>query len=267
MDVTLDGETVLFPIVGDPIAQVKSPALLTRIMVARGVNGMVVPAHVSPGNLADFMAALRDIRNVGGLVITVPHKPAALALCDLPTERARIIGSVNVMRRQPDGAWVGDNTDGQGYVDGVAACGFEVAGKRALLIGVGGAGAAVAYEILQRGAKYLAIHDLDPARRDATLSTLEARFPGRVGEGSTDPTGFDFVANVTPAGMRPGDALPVAADKLTGREFVADAITKPEITPLLRIARGRGCNTMPGIGMFNAQAEILVDFLLGSETA
>ncbi|WP_372605540.1 shikimate dehydrogenase [Actibacterium sp.] len=263
MDVRLDGETQLFPIVGDPIAQVKSPALLTGIMVARAFNGMVVPIHVSAEKLEEFITSLRDIRNVGGVVVTVPHKPASLALCDQPSERARLIGSVNVMRRLPQGGWTGDNTDGQGYMDGVAARGFDVAGKRALLVGVGGAGAAVAYEILQRGASFLAIHDLDQTRRETTIAKLDARFPGRVGAGSSDPTGFDFVANVTPVGMRDGDPLPVEADKLTGREFVADAITKPEVTPMLKIARDKGCNTMPGLGMFNAQADILVDFLLG----
>jgi shikimate dehydrogenase len=267
MDVKLDGETCLFPIVGDPIAQVKSPALLTKIMVGRGANGMVVPAHVSPANLVAFIAAMRAMQNVHGIVVTVPHKSATLALCDHPTARAQIIGSVNVMRRAADGGWTGDNTDGQGYMDGVAACGFDIAGKRALLVGVGGAGSAVAYEILQRDAQFLAIHDVDATRRDAMIAKLESQFPGRVGAGSSDPTGFEFVANVTPVGMRDGDPLPVDASKLTGQEFVADAITKPEVTPMLQIARDKGCNTMPGLGMFNAQADILVDFLLGQGTA
>lgn len=265
MDIQLSGETHLFPIVGDPIAQVKSPGLLSQIMADRGENGLVVPTHVTANALTEFLTALRAVHNVKGLVVTVPHKSAALALCDQPSDRARLIGSVNVMRRSSDGGWIGDNTDGQGYMDGVAACGFDIAGKRALLVGVGGAGAAVAYEILQRGARFLAIHDLDDARRLATLANLETLFPGRVGPGSADPTGFEFVANVTPVGMRDGDPLPIEAVKLTGQEFVADAITKPEVTPMLKVARSKGCNTMPGLGMFNAQADILVDFLLGTQ--
>jgi shikimate dehydrogenase len=265
MDTLLSGETLLFPILGDPIAQVKSPNLLSSIMAERGTNGMVVPAHVAPETLDEVVAALRSVQNVHGIVITVPHKPAALQLCDQPSERATLIGSVNVMRRLPEGGWAGDNTDGQGYLDGVAACGFDVSGKRSLLVGVGGAGAAVAYEILQRGASFLAIHDLDDTRRKDTIGKLDALFPGRVGPGSSDPTGFEFVANVTPVGMRESDPLPIEVDKLTGQEFVADAITKPEVTPMLRIARDKGCNTMPGLGMFNAQADILVDFLLGTD--
>ncbi|MGB0748726.1 MAG: shikimate dehydrogenase family protein [Magnetospiraceae bacterium] len=169
------------------------------------------------------------------------------------------------MRKRPEGGWTGDNTDGQGYMDGVAARGFDIAGKRALLVGVGGAGAAVAFEILNRGAAFLAIHDVDQTRRETTIAKLDARFPGKVGAGTADPTGFNFVANVTPVGMREGDPLPVQAEKLTAAQFVADAITKPEETPMLKIARDKGCNTMPGLGMFNAQADILVDFLSGQE--
>ncbi|MGB0748725.1 MAG: hypothetical protein ACPGO3_08260 [Magnetospiraceae bacterium] len=74
MAVRLDGETQIFPIVGDPIAQVKSPALLTGIMNDRDYNGMVVPAHVAPADLEAFVTAMRSVQNVQGVVVTVPHK-------------------------------------------------------------------------------------------------------------------------------------------------------------------------------------------------
>lgn len=263
----IDGETRIFPIIGDPIAQVKSPALLSRGMAARGFNGLVIPVHVSADGLSDFMTCARKLHNVDGIVITVPHKPASLDYCDKLSERARFAGSVNVMRRQADGNWAGDNTDGQGYLDGVKACGFDIAGKRALLVGVGGAGSAIAYEILNRGANWLSIHDANVERRDAAIAKLASAFPGKVGAGSADPADFDFIGNATPVGMREGDPLPVEADKLVAAQFVADAITKPEVTPLLQAARARGCNTMPGLGMFNAQAEILVDILLAADVA
>ncbi|MGO4852402.1 shikimate dehydrogenase family protein [Phaeovulum sp. W22_SRMD_FR3] len=264
MDVTLTGETLLFPIAGDPIAQVKSPELLTRILVERGVNGIVMPAHVPAAEYPAFVAAMKATQNVRGLIATVPHKQATLALCDFPTERARFAGSVNVMHRRADGAWVGDNTDGQGYLNGVAACGYSVAGKRALLVGVGGAGAAIAYEILARGAAHLALHDADTARREAAIARLDARFPGKVSAGSADPTGYDFIGNATPVGMRAGDPLPIEAEKYERHQFVAECITQPEITPQLAIARAKGCATMSGLGMFNAQADLLVDAMTGA---
>ncbi|HET9068387.1 MAG TPA: shikimate dehydrogenase [Amaricoccus sp.] len=265
MDVTLNGETRLYYIVGDPIAQVKSPPALTAIMVERGANALVVPAHVAPADLDAFLAAARATQNVDGIVVTVPHKIAALAFCDEATERAAFAGSTNVIRRGSDGRWRGDNTDGQGYLDGIAAQGFEVAGKTALLVGAGGAGAAIAYEILARGAAHLKIHDIDTARRDRVVARLAERFPGRVAAGDADPTGVDLVANATPLGMREGDPLPVDADRLVAAQFVADVITRPEISPLLVEARRIGCATMPGAGMFDAQAELIVDRLLGRQ--
>jgi shikimate dehydrogenase len=263
MDIKLNGETLFYPIAGDPIAQVKSPGLLTDILNKRDINAVVVPAHVKSKDYAAFVKAMKAISNVGGLIATVPHKQATLPLCDHPTERATFAGSVNVMHKRDDGAWQGDNTDGQGYMNGVADCGFDIKGKRALLVGVGGAGAAIAYEILERDAAYLAIHDVNDTRRDATIARLSKRFPGKVGIGSADPTGFDFIGNATPVGMREGDPLPIEADKYKSHQFVADSITKPEITPQLKIAQSKGCAIMTGSGMFNAQAALLVDVMTG----
>ena len=126
MDVRLDGETRLYPIIGDPIAQVKSPALLTAMLVERGVNALVVPVHVVAADLDAWIDALKKTHNADGLVITVPHKIATLGHCDLPSERAVFAGSCNVMRRLSDGRWSGDNTDGKGYLDGIAKEGFDV---------------------------------------------------------------------------------------------------------------------------------------------
>lgn len=259
----LNGETRLFPIVGDPIAQVRSPQFLSEILARRSINAIVPPMHVKPVDLAVVMGVLRSTQNVGGIVVTIPHKVTCLSYCDAVSERAAFVGSVNIIRKTADGKLVGDNVDGIGYLDGIANEGGRVEAKRFLLVGVGGAGAAVAFEVLQRGASYLAIHDLNTERRDAIIQRLAAKFPNKVGVGSPDPTGFDFVANVTPVGMREGDAYPVDVRKLQAHQFVADAITRPEVSPLVAYARQLGCNTMLGAGMFNAEAEILVDFMTG----
>lgn len=264
MDVTLNGETRLFYVIGDPIGQVKSPGSLTAIMVARGVNALVVPAHVAVADFPAFMAAAKATQNVDGMVVTVPHKIAALDFAEETSERTRFAGSTNVMRRLASGGWSAENTDGIGYLDGAAKAGFDPAGRTALLVGAGGAGSSIAYEILFRGATHLAIHDVDATRRDRVISRLAERFPGKVGPGSADPTGVDLVANATPLGMREGDPLPVEVAKLVATQFVADVITRPEISPLIAAARAAGCGTMPGSGMFNAQAELLVDRLLGT---
>ncbi len=260
---TITGETRLFPILGDPIAQVRSPRFLTEILDRRGENAIVPPMHVSPADLASTVAVLKKTHNVGGLVITIPHKIPTLALCDELTERAQFVGSVNIVRKREDGSLIGDNVDGIGYVDGIKKLGFDVEGKRALLIGAGGAGSAVAFEILDRGASYLGIYDIDPDRLAGLVKRLDDRFPGRVGVQRNDPEGYDLIANVTPVGMRPGDPYPVDVKKFHKSQFIADAITKPEVSPMVELARSLGCSTMTGEGMFNAEAEILVDYMLG----
>lgn len=265
MSLVLNGETRVFPIVGDPIAQVKSPGLLTSRLADMDQNAVVVPAHVTPADFVTFMAGLKATKNINGLVITVPHKQATLAHCDRLTTRARFAASVNVMRRT-DAGWIGDNTDGMGYVDGIVAAGGAIESKRVLLVGAGGAGSAIAYEFLARGAAHLAIHDIDAARRDALIARLEPAFPGQLSQGSSDPTGFDIVANATPLGMRDGDPLPVEVDKMHPGQFAACPITKPVQSPFIEAAQAKGCLTMPGLGMFKAQEGLLVDALLTLET-
>ncbi|WP_238363991.1 shikimate dehydrogenase family protein [Mesobacterium pallidum] len=264
MTLALNGETQVVFIIGDPIAQVKSPALLTARFIARGVNAVCVPGHVSADKVDGFFARLDVLQNAPGVVITVPHKQAAMTFCDHLTARARHAHSVNVMRRTDTG-WVGDNTDGQGYVQGIKAAGGTVADARVLLVGAGGAGAAIAYEFLAEGAAQLAIHEIDTARRDALIARLEPAFPGRLSIGSDDPTGFDIVANATPLGMRAGDPLPVQVNKLTAAQFAACPITKPTRSPFIEAAAAIGCQTMPGLGMFQAQEELLVEALLTLE--
>lgn len=257
----IDGDTAVFPILGHPIGQVKSPGALSRIMAARGFNGIVVPVHVLPQDLPGWLSQVHTVQNVTGFIVTVPYKAAVLEFCTRTTARARAAEAVNIVLR--DGAgWVGDATDGQGCLDGIAAEGFDVAGKPALLVGAGGAGAAIAHEILARGASDLALHDIDSARRDRLLARLEADFPGRARPGGRDPRGFALVANATPLGMRPDDPLPVDVALLSAGQFVSDVVTRPAVTPLIAAARAAGCGTMTGTAMFDAQAVLLADLLM-----
>jgi len=260
----LNGETQVVFIIGDPIAQVKSPALLSARFAAQGENVIVVPGHVTAKTLPTFMAGLDTLQNSHGLVITVPHKQAMLEYCDRITDRARYAGSVNVMRRTEAG-WIGDNTDGMGYVNGILASGGVIAGKRVLLVGAGGAGCAIGYEFLVQEAAQLAVHDVDATRRDGFIARLSEAFPGQVSVGSSDPSAFDIIANATPLGMKVDDPMPVDVEKLNSDQFVACPITKPEVSPFIVAAREKGCATMPGIDMFKAQEGLLVEALKSLE--
>jgi shikimate 5-dehydrogenase len=253
-----NGETAVVPIVGDPMVQVKSPAGLTAELHARGANIAVVPAHFSPVDLDAFLSGVRVTRNCPAIIVTVPHKAAALAACDGITDRARLAGSVNVIGRTTAG-WSGDNTDGAAFLDALAAAGGAVAGRTVLLVGAGGAGSAIAAEFLARGAARIAVHDTDAARRDSLIGRLRAAYAGRVGVGSPDPAGFDIVANATPMGMRFGDPLPVDVSRMTAKQVAACVITRPEVSPFVAAARAIGCPTVTGAQMFAAQQTVLAD--------
>lgn len=258
----LSGATRVIAIVGDPIAQVKSPAGVTRALNELGRDCVVIPAHVSSGEFDAFMRGASAARNFDGLIATVPHKFAARAHCATTSEHAAFLGAVNIMRRNPDHRWHGDLLDGTGFVAGIERAGCRPRGLHALLIGAGGAGSAIALALLDAGVSMLAVHDDDGGRRDALRARLEARHPGRTRIGSRDPAGVDLIVNATPCGMRAGDPLPVDIAGLTPAMFVADVITVPEVTPLLQAARGAGCGTQTGVGMFAAVAQLMVDFLV-----
>lgn len=255
------GATRVIFIVGDPIAQVKSPAGLTRALRERAVDAVVVPAHVAPADLAAWAAAALAMRNCDGVIVTVPHKFAALALCAAASPRALSVGAANVLRHDTaSGGWFGDLCDGQGYVAGLRSAGCEPRGLRALLVGAGGAGSAIAHALVDAGVAALALHDADPARREALAHKLRGYGSLLPLQGSTDPSGFDLVINATPAGMQVGDPLPVDVSRLSAQAFVGDVVTLPAITPLIAAALARGLGTLTGAGMFAAVCELMVDF-------
>lgn len=263
-----NGATRVIYIVGDPIAQVKAPSGVTTLMRSRGADAVCVPAHVAPQDLAGWCAAIRLQRNVDGIIVTVPHKFAALPLCDDLTARARSIGAVNILRRHaPTGGWLGDMCDGDGHVAGLKAAGLVLEGRRALLVGAGGAGSAIAHALVDAGVAALDLHDADATRREALADKLRRYAAGRaaplaLGIGRADPTGYDLVTNATPLGMTADDPLPIDVSRLSPSTFVSDVVTQPALPPLIEAARARGCATLTGIGMFEAVRDRIVDFYL-----
>jgi shikimate dehydrogenase len=257
------GATRLYVIVGDPIAQVRSPAGVTEEFVARGRNAILVPVQVAPVDLADFLSVAGRLKNLDGIVATIPHKFACYQACASATDRAHFLQTVNLMRRRADGTWHGDMVDGLGFLGAARAKGIDPRGMRALLVGAGGAGSAIALALVEAGVSELAIHDSATERRDALIDRLNQLGKGRARVGSADPTGFDFVANATPAGMKEGDPLPVDVTKLAPSTYCGCVITVPEIPPFITAARKIGCVTATGTDMYRQQQGIIVDFLLG----
>ncbi len=262
MSQPLSGASRVHFIVGDPIAQVKSPAGVSQAFHARGHNAYVMPAHVAPADLAAWLAGVSLARNVDGIIVTVPHKFAVFDLCASTSERATFLRTVNTLRRNADGTWHGDMFDGLGFVEALRDNGCLLQGRKALLVGAGGAGSAIAHALVMAGVSALAIHDEDNARRTTLVERLATLKQCPVTHGTADPRGFDLVLNATPVGMREGEPIPVQVDRLTSNQFVGCVITAPAVTPLIAAARAQGCATVTGTQMFGRVRDLMVDFLL-----
>jgi len=259
----LSGATRVHFIVGDPIAQVKSPAGVTQAFQARGHNAICIPAHVPPADLAAWVAGVSLAKNVDGIIVTVPHKFACFDLCATTSERAAFLKTVNTMRRNADGTWYGDMFDGLGFVSAMQDKGCQPDGKAALLVGAGGAGSAIAHALVMAGVSALAIYDEDTVRRTTLVNRLDGLGRCPVSHGTADPSGFDIVLNATPVGMKQADPYPLEVSQLTSTMFVGCVITQPAVTPLVAAARAQGCSTMTGADMFGKVRDLMVDFLLG----
>jgi shikimate dehydrogenase len=267
MNINLTGATRLHIIVGDPIQQVKSPGGLTRAFADHGHDGILVPVQVGVEDLGDFLKSADKLKNLDSIVVTVPHKFSCFKHCKSATERATFLGATNLMRRRSDGGWHGEMVDGIGFVGALRARGYDPKGKRALQIGAGGAGSAIALALVDAGLRELALHDEDAGRRDSLISRLNALGKARVVAGSPDPAGFDLVANATPAGMKAGDPLPVDVSKLSPATFVGCVITVPAVSPIVEAARKLGCPTSTGTDMYHALQQSMVDFLLAPQAS
>ncbi|SAL12177.1 shikimate 5-dehydrogenase [Caballeronia turbans] len=263
LDAGLSGATRVYFIVGDPIAQVRSPSGVTAALRAAERDAIVIPAHVAPDDLDAFFAGIARLQNCDGVIITVPHKFSATAYCKSLTDEGAFLGAVNMLKRDADGTWHGGASDGIGMVAALRDAGCEPKEKRALLIGAGGAGSAIGHALVDAGVASLAIRDFDAGRTGALASRLAALGRGAVSVADDAPAeSYDLIVNASPAGMRPGDPLPIDVSRLPPTAFVGDVVTKPPLTPFIEAARARGCTTVTGTQMFGRVCDAIVAYLL-----
>ncbi|MBR8192850.1 shikimate dehydrogenase [Burkholderia vietnamiensis] len=264
LDEGLSGATRVHFIVGDPIAQVRSPKGVTAALREAGLDALVVPAHVAPDDLAAFFAGITPMRNVDGVIITVPHKFSAAGFCTSLSDEAAFLGAANTLRRTADGGWHGGMFDGTGFVAALGDAGCDLRGKRALLVGAGGAGSAIGHALVTAGVASLDVRDNDAARTASLVDRLATLQRGTVRVAAADvvPESFDVIVNASPMGMRADDPLPVDVSRVPATTFVGDVVTKPPLTPFIEAARARGCRTVTGTQMFARVCDRMVAFLI-----
>jgi shikimate dehydrogenase len=257
----ITGATRLLALVGDPVDKARSPEGFTRLFELNGHDAIMIPVHVTSGELARVMAGLKAMRNLDGIVATMPHKSAAAAFADEVHETGRLVGAVNALRRRADGRWEADMFDGRGFVAGLQARGHDPAGKRVALIGAGAAGSAIAVSLCQSGIAALSVHDLDGTKGERLVALVRSAFPKVDARAAVpDLATAHILINATPLGMRPGDRLPWDLGDLRPATLVGDVTTKPEVTPFVAAARAAGAPTVTGRDMFEGQLRELGAF-------
>lgn len=258
---TVTGETRLYVVIGDPIAQVRSTHLYNSLAAKGGHDAVFAPLQFSAEEFETALSALRIFKNLAGIIPTIPHKARMLDMVDEARPRARMVGAVNSIRVEPDGRWIGEAFDGVGYVEGLKANGHDPRDKSVQLLGAGGAGASMAFALAEAGISHLRLYDIDSGKAEKVAAGLAEHFPGLGVElGPADPKLVDIVANATPMGMLPEDPLPIDPDLLVSGQLVTDMIMKPPVTPLLEAATAKGCPTVGGYEALKGQASTNMAF-------
>lgn len=252
---------VLVGLIGSAIQASLTPALHMKEGKEQGLSYRYELFDLDriAGGPASFKSVLSSAQEQGyaGVNITHPCKQSVLPLLDELSPDVRALGAVNTVVFS-QGRKIGHNTDWWGFAESFKLGLKGVNTRRVVLLGAGGAGAAVGYAMLELGAAHLDIFDLDPERMHALVATLQSRFRTQHVEAVEDLTAAmtqaDGLVHATTTGMAKNPGLPLPAALLRAQQWVVEIVYFPIETELLRVARSLGCRTLDGGGMAIYQA-------------
>lgn len=257
----ITGKTTLIAHLGYPTAAFKAPMIYNPWFDMKGIDAVVIPMGVEATDYPEVLRALFRLTNIRGALVTMPHKVTTTHLVDELSTTAKVAGSANAILLRPDGSLLGDMFDGAGFVRGVARKGQVIAGRRALVVGSGGVGSAIAASLAEAGLAAIGVFDAAAASAEGLASRLRENYPAlEVTTGSKDPAGYDIVVNATPMGMNEGDPLPIDINRVRPGTFVGEVVMKEEFTLLLRKAREKGCPVQVGSDMLFEQIPAYLEF-------
>ena len=243
-------------VIGSPIAHSRSPALHGYWLRRYGIKGHYIPMDVAQSELRDALQTLPKLGFVG-LNVTIPHKETVLALADIVTDRAALIGAANTLIFRKDGKIFADNTDGSGFIANLRqeAPHWAPASGPAVVFGAGGAARAVIAALIEVGAPEIRLANRTRARADALRSDFGAKVHVHdwVQAGNLIDDAVTVV-NTTALGMTGKPDFRVPLDALNPRALVTDLVYSPLRTTLLIEAEAAGCTVVDGLGMLLHQA-------------
>lgn len=257
----INGQTEFLTLMGDPIRSVKSPMIYNPHLRKQSINTVLIPVEVSTENFANVFNAMIQIHNFKGSLVTMPHKVAAVTLADELSVTAQVAGSCNALKLSSDGKVVGDMFDGEGFVRGIKRKGFDPKDKKAIVIGSGGVGRAIAASLAGAGVSTLCLSDLNIDSCKSLAQRLKTHYPTlEVVFGLENVGTYDLVVNATPLGMKENDPLPMDISQLQSHHFVGEVVMKSDITPFLQAAKAKGCQIQVGTDMLFEQIPAYLEF-------
>jgi shikimate dehydrogenase len=257
----ISGKTTLIAHIGYPTVSFKAPMIYNPWFEKAGIDAVVMPMGVQAPDYPSFLRELFKVTNIRGALVTMPHKKTTVELADEVSPTARIAGAANALLKREDGTLLADMFDGEGFVRGVRNKGRNLDGASALVVGCGGVGSAIAASLAAAGVSRIGLDDAMEGAAESLGSRLSAHYPElNVKTGSADPTGYDLVVNATPLGMNEGDPLPIDMSLVAPTTFVGEVVMKSEVTPFLKAAKDRGCETQVGTDMLFEQIPAYLEF-------
>jgi shikimate dehydrogenase len=247
-----------------PAAENPTVAMIEAAYRHHGLDARYINCDVAPAGLRDAVAGARAM-GWAGFNCSIPHKLAVLEHLDGLGRSASVIGAVNCR----DGRYVGENTDGLGFVTALREV-TDPAGRSLVVFGAGGAARAIAVEAALAGAAWITIVNRDTARGTelarlvAERTSADSEFVAW-GAAFAVAEGTDVVVNATSIGLYPDVDARLRLDVTTLRPgmVVADVIRNPPRTVLLREAEERGCRTLDGLGMLVNQGVLSIKHWTG----
>jgi shikimate dehydrogenase len=262
--------TYLAGLVGAGIQHSSSPSMHMDEGQSLGlqISYELLDLDLMAGGAAGLAAVLdhAEQRGFTGLNVTYPSKQAVIPLLHELSPEAQALHSVNTVLFR-DGRRIGHNTDWWGFAESFRREMSDVNPRRAVLVGAGGAGAAVGYAMLKSGTQELSVHDMDRSRAVALAERMSALFADRKVTVCDDVAAAlataDGLVHATPTGMQKYPGIPVPAESLRPPLWVAEIVYVPLLTELLRTARQHGCRTLDGDGMAVFQGAMAFKLFFG----
>lgn len=246
-----------------------SPAFQNAAFESLGLPFRYEAREVQPDGLPDALAALRT-DGVAGANVTVPYKAEAAKNADLADDRVRVLEAANTLVNR-DGRLEAHNTDVDGFARALADAGFDARGRRAVVLGAGGAARAVVLALHEAGVAGVVVVNRTLERAEKLARDLNRRTGVRVKPAPWDrmPRDIaraDLLVNCTTVGMRHAaeeGQMPLDPALLPPAIFVCDIVANPLVTPLLAAAARRGCRTLGGLPMLVRQGALSFEYWTG----